>query len=164
MIANNVLSVLREIALRVPDRPALIMESGEITFGALRERINRVSAGFRRLGLGAGDRAIVMIPMSIDLYVAMLALLEMGAVAVFVDPWIGRRQIAAFAAFAEPRAWIGIAKSHLLRLLDARLRAIPIAVTPAAGWGLCRRRCRSPNWRGRQGMDRSTPSPPPIPP
>jgi acyl-CoA synthetase (AMP-forming)/AMP-acid ligase II len=129
MIANNVLSVLREIALRVPDRPALIMESGEITFGALRERINRVSAGFRRLGLGAGDRAIVMIPMSIDLYVAMLALLEMGAVAVFVDPWIGRRQIAAFAAFAAPRAWIGIAKSHLLRLLDARLRAIPIAVT-----------------------------------
>jgi acyl-CoA synthetase (AMP-forming)/AMP-acid ligase II len=129
MIDDNVLSVLREIALRVPDRPALIMESGAISFGALRDRIGRAAAGLRRLGLGAGDRAIVMIPMSIDLYVAMLALLEIGAVAVFVDPWIGRRQIAAFAAFAEPRAWIGIAKSHLLRLLDPRLRAIPIAVT-----------------------------------
>ena len=126
---NNVLSVLRDVALRVPDRPALVMESGAITFGGLRERIGRAAAGLRRLGLRAGERAIVMIPMSIDLYVAMLALLEMGAVAVFVDPWIGRRQIAAFAAFAEPRAWIGIAKSHLLRLLDPRLRAIPIAVT-----------------------------------
>jgi acyl-CoA synthetase (AMP-forming)/AMP-acid ligase II len=105
------------------------MESGTISFGSLWERIGRAAAGFRRLGLTAGDRAIVMIPMSIDLYVAMLALLEIGAVAVFVDPWIGRRQIAAFAAFAGPRAWIGIAKSHLLRLLDPRLRAIPLAVT-----------------------------------
>ena len=84
--------------------------------------------------LEPGERAIVMIPMSIDLYVGMLALLEMGAVAVFVDPWIGRRQIAAFAAFAEPRAWLGVGKSHLLRLFDPRLRGIPIAVT--TGWHL----------------------------
>ena len=129
MSSHNVLSVLHEVARRVPDRPALILESGSITFGGLRDRIGRAAAGLRRLGLGPGDRAIVMIPMSIDLYVAMLALLEIGAVAVFVDPWIGRRQIASFAAFAEPRAWIGIAKSHLLRLLDARLRGIPVAIT-----------------------------------
>jgi acyl-CoA synthetase (AMP-forming)/AMP-acid ligase II len=129
MSSDNVLSVLHEVARRVPDRPALVLESGAVTFGGLRERIGRAAAGLRRLGLGAGDRAIVMIPMSIDLYVAMLALLEIGAVAVFVDPWIGRRQIASFAAFAEPRAWIGVAKSHLLRLLDPRLRAIPVAVT-----------------------------------
>jgi acyl-CoA synthetase (AMP-forming)/AMP-acid ligase II len=131
---NNVLDVLRQVALRVPDRPALIMESGAITFGDLWDRVGRAAGGLRRVGLGAGEQAIVMIPMSIDLYVAMLALLEMGAVAVFVDPWIGRRQIAAFAAFAEPRAWLGIGKSHLLRLFDPRLRGIPIAVT--TGWHL----------------------------
>src|SRR4051812_9054660 len=129
MRSNNVLSVLHEVARRVPDRPALILESGSITFGGLRERIGRAAAGLRRLGLGPGDRAIVMIPMSIDLYVAMLALLEIGAVAVFVDPWIGRRQIASFAAFAGPRAWIGTGKSHVLRLSDSRLRGIPIAIT-----------------------------------
>ncbi|HEX6862037.1 MAG TPA: AMP-binding protein, partial [Thermoanaerobaculia bacterium] len=125
----NVLSVLRQVAARVPDRPALAMESGAISFGRLWERVDRASAGLRRMGLAPGDRAIVMIPMSIDLYVALLAVLKIGAVAVFVDPWIGRRQIAAFAAFAEPRAWLGIPQSHLLRLLDGRLRAIPFAVT-----------------------------------
>ncbi len=130
----NVLTVLRRIAAEAPDRPALVMGSATISFGALWERVDRTSAGLRRLGLEAGDRAIVMIPMSIDLYVAMLAVLKMGAVAVFVDPWIGPRQIAAFAAFAEPRAWLGIPKSHLLRLLSARLRAIPLAVT--TGWRL----------------------------
>ena len=122
------------MAARVPDRPALAMEREAISFGELWRRIDRASSGLRRLGLAPGDRAIVMIPMSIDLYVGMLAVLEMGAVAVFVDPWIGRRQIASFAAFASPQAWLGIPKSHLLRLPDARLRSIPFTVT--TGWRL----------------------------
>jgi len=137
---HNVLAVLRDVAARVPDRTALVLEEpgrGEsrITFAGLWERIGRAAAGLRRRGLGPGDRAIVMIPMSIDLYVALLGLLKLGAVAVFVDPWIGRRQIAAFAAFAEPRAYLGIPKSHLLRLLDGRLRAIPLSVTTGGRLG-----------------------------
>ncbi|HSG39287.1 MAG TPA: AMP-binding protein, partial [Thermoanaerobaculia bacterium] len=123
------------VAGRYPVRPALITAGdGSITFGDLWDRVSRASTGLRRLGLAPGDRAVVMVPMSIDLYVAMLAVLHMGAVAVFVDPWIGRRQIAAFAAFAEPRAWIGIPLSHVLRLLSPRLRSIPLSVT--TGWRL----------------------------
>jgi acyl-CoA synthetase (AMP-forming)/AMP-acid ligase II len=136
----SVLAVLRDVAARVPERAALIMEDAggresRITFAGLWERVDRVSVGLRRRGLQPGDRAIVMIPMSIDLYAALLGLLKMGAVAVFVDPWIGARQIAAFAAFAEPRAYLGIPKSHALRLLDRRLRAIPLAVTTGGRLG-----------------------------
>jgi acyl-CoA synthetase (AMP-forming)/AMP-acid ligase II len=126
---HNVLSFLSLAATCLPDCPALVMADGSITFGDLWRRIGRTAAGLRRLGLSPGERAIVMIPMSIDLYVAMLAVLKLGAAAVFVDPWIGRRQIAAFAAFAEPRAWLGVPRSHLLRLLDPRLRAIPLTIT-----------------------------------
>ncbi|MFL6198860.1 MAG: AMP-binding protein [Thermoanaerobaculia bacterium] len=122
----NVLSILAEVARRHPDRPALILGSRAIAFSTLRERIDRASAGLQREGLQPGDRAIVMIPMSIDLYVAMLALLDLGAIAVFVDPWIGWKQIAAFARYAEPRAWLGIPRSHALRLLSG---SIPITVT-----------------------------------
>ncbi len=137
---SNVLSILREVARQAPERPALVTRGPDgldrgITFARLWERIDSASLGLRQMGLQPGDRAIVMVPMSIDLYVALLALLKMGAVAVFVDPWIGWRQIAAFAAFAEPRAWIGIAKSHALRLLDRRLRAIPLTVTTGERFG-----------------------------
>jgi acyl-CoA synthetase (AMP-forming)/AMP-acid ligase II len=128
----NVLSILSDMARRHPDRPALILGKESITFSALRERIDRASAGLQREGLNPGDRAIVMIPMSIDLYVAMLALLDLGAIAVFVDPWIGWRHIASFAAYAEPRAWLGIPRSHLLRLLAGR---IPITVTTSRRLG-----------------------------
>lgn len=137
----NVLSILADVARRAPDRPALIMREGSISFAKLRERIDRASSGLRARGLHPGDRAIVMIPMSIDLYVALLALLDLGAVAVFVDPWIGWRQIAAFAAFAEPRAYLGIPKSHALRLLSGRLRSIPITVTTGSRLGPLPARC-----------------------
>lgn len=125
----NVVAVLRDVARRLPHRAALVLGREAVSFAELWERIDRTSVGLRRAGLGPGDRAIVLIPMSIDLYVALLALLKIGAVAVFVDPWIGRRQIAAFAAFAEPRGFLAVARGHLLRLLEPGLRRIPVTAT-----------------------------------
>ena len=98
------------------------------------DRVDRASVFLKSAGLTASDRVILMIPMSVDLYTAMLAVLKLGAIAVFVDPWIGIRQIAAFAAYAEPTAWIGNGKSHLLRLTDARLRRIRLTVTTGGRW------------------------------
>ena len=131
---NNVVSLLAAAAEQTPDRAAIILglpngRSARISYASLWRRVDRVSCGLSRLGIGIGDRVVLMIPMSIDLYVVLLAVLKIGAAAVFVDPWVGRRQIAAFTAFAEPQAFIGIAKSHVLRLRDRRLRSIPIAIT-----------------------------------
>lgn len=131
---TNVVTFLRSAAERVGSRPALILENDAgqdepITFAELWDRVDRASVGLLREGLVPGERAIVMIPMSIDLYVVLLAILKLGGVAVFVDPWIDRRKIAAFAAFARPAAYLGIAKSHLLRFLEPSLRSIRLSVT-----------------------------------
>jgi acyl-CoA synthetase (AMP-forming)/AMP-acid ligase II len=132
--AANVVQLLQQAARAQPDRRALA--AGEsVTFAQLWDRVDRCSVGLRRCGLQPGDRAICMIPMSVDLYVVLLGLLKAGAVAVFVDPWIGLRQIAAFSAFAEPRAFLGVPKSHVLRLLDGGLRRLPITVTTGRCWG-----------------------------
>ena len=106
----------------------------EISFAGIWEQVDRSSAGLRKAGLEPGDRAILMIPMSIDLYVALLAVLKIGAIGVFVDPWVGRRQIATFAAFASPTAWIGVGRSHLLRMGAAALRRIRLTVTTGRRW------------------------------
>ena len=126
----NVVERLRRSAGRVPDRPALIVpEGGCLTFGALWDRVGRAAAGFRRAGVQPGDRVICMLPMSAELYVVLLGLLHAGGVAVFVDPWVGMRQVAAFAAFAEPRGFVGISNSHALRLLHPGLRRLSVTVT-----------------------------------
>jgi acyl-CoA synthetase (AMP-forming)/AMP-acid ligase II len=67
--------------------------------------------------------------MSPALYIALLALIRCGAVAVFVDPWISLRQIAAFAAFADPAGFIGTPASHLLRLFQSRLARLSLTVS-----------------------------------
>ncbi len=126
---RNVVSLLAAVAARCPARPALLAADGRVTYGELWSRVDRCSVGLRTAGLKPGDRCICMVPMSVDLYVILLGILKAGGVAVFVDPWIGMHQIAAFAAFAEPRAFVGVAKSHLLRLLQPALRHIPIGVT-----------------------------------
>ena len=133
-VEHNVVARLKSVAARCGDRPALVIDSAEqgrrsITFGELWDAVDRVSVGLRQRGLQPGQRAIVMVPMSIDLYIVLLAVLKVGAAAVFVDPWIGLRQVAAFAVFAEPSAFIGIGKSHWLRQLERRLRAIKLSVT-----------------------------------
>lgn len=128
-IEANVVSYLGRARRRCGTRVALVAGGRSVSFGELWERVDRTSVGLRAAGLRAGDRAVLMVPMSIELYVLMLAVLKLGAVGVFVDPWIGRRQIAAFSAFAEPAAWIGVARSHVLRLLDPALRRVRSTVT-----------------------------------
>ncbi len=129
----NVVTHLRERALEHPARPALVqglpgMERA-VTYGELWDQVGRIGGSLARLGLQRGERAIVMIPMSLELYAVLLGVLKIGAVAVFVDPWISVRRIAQFAAFAEPTAFLGITKSHWLRLFEPKLRRLPITVT-----------------------------------
>ena len=132
-VDHNVSNLLAEVAKRLPDRKALIFQSkgqtDEITFAELWEQAGAVGNALISKGLKPGDRVVIMIPMSIDLYVTLLATIKIGAAAVFVDPWIPAKQIARFSDFASPRAFIGIGKSHFLRLFRKRLRSLPITVT-----------------------------------
>jgi acyl-CoA synthetase (AMP-forming)/AMP-acid ligase II len=135
----NIIRHLKASAERHPDRHALIMqEKGQtsvITFAELWQRVDSFSVALRANGFSAGERAIVMVPMSVDLYTVMLGIIKMGGIAVFVDPWISLRRIAAFSAFAEPTGFIGVARSHILRLFRKELRALPLTVTTGASIG-----------------------------
>lgn len=129
----NVVELLRAAARLCPDRIALIEGAGphtrRITFEELWRRVCAFSAGLRQRGLAPDERAVVMLPMSIGLYVALLGVIHAGGCAVFVDPWVSPRRIAAFCRHAEPRAFIGVTRSHLLRLLEPGLLRIPLTVT-----------------------------------
>ena len=129
---HNVVCLFRDAVERAPSRAALIDardSDRSIAFTELWDRVARVSAGLEARGLRADERVIIMIPMSVDLYVVLLAVLKLGAVAVFVDPWIKLRQVAAFATFADPKAFIGIPKSHLYRIFERSLRQLPLTIS-----------------------------------
>ncbi len=133
---TNIVTLLHDVVVRDPGRTALVAADGEeIRFGALWDRVCRISSGLRAAGLAPGDRIVVMIPMSISLYSVLLAVIKCGGVAVFVDPWMPMARIARFAAFAQPSGFAGVGRSHLLRLLQRDLRRLPISVTTGSRAG-----------------------------
>ena len=105
----NAASLFRDAARAHPERVAFYEGRDAVTFGALWERVTR----FR---VRENDRALIMLPMSVDLYVALLAVLHANAIAVFIDPWVGVRRMIQLARFARPDRWIGSWKVQLLRL------------------------------------------------
>jgi acyl-CoA synthetase (AMP-forming)/AMP-acid ligase II len=130
---SNVVKYLKSSAERNPSRTAIAFRKNggpeKISYSDLWSRVDRFSTALLERGLKPGDRVIVMIPMSVELYVAMLGIIKMGAVAVFADPWVKMEHIIRFCAFASPKGFIGIPKSHILRLYDGYLRKIPLTVT-----------------------------------
>ena len=94
--------------------------------------------------------------MSLELYVALIAVFRLGLVAVVPDPSASRAHVAAaLVAICRSPGFIGGRKAHLLRLLHAPLRATRWAVSldgwlPAArSWSASQRaRSRSPHRGG----------------
>lgn len=128
-MSPNVASLFFDAADRNPAGIAFAGVGGASTsFHELRERVERFAGGLAAAGFGSGDKAVFMLPMSPDLYVAVLGALTAGGVAVFVDPWVSLRRIATLAATARARAFVGTPKSHLLRLLAPDLRRIPLTI------------------------------------
>ena len=143
--AGNIVAFFQHWVERAPDRPALVfprrtrggLAYDVLTFRQLDEEGRRIASGLRRLGVGPGDRVMVLVPISRQLYALLVALARLGAVAVFLDPWVGSAQRRAAAELVAPKAFVGIPKAHLLRLVP-EFRRIPlklVACAPrGAGW------------------------------
>jgi hypothetical protein len=92
------------------------------------ERVAALAEGLRKRGLGRGDRVVVLVPMSPALYVTLLAVVSLGAVAVFVEPGAGVAEVARTVRLTRPAALVGIAKAHALRFLRRDVAAVRLAV------------------------------------
>lgn len=124
-ISHNVSHLLKAIAARRGEREALVMPGGErIAYAELWDRVCRMSIGLTDRGFGHGDRAVLLVPMSIDLYAVLLSVVKVGGIAVFMDPWVTPRRVIDFCGFAEPRLLVASTRVQALAWLDPTLREI----------------------------------------
>ncbi len=77
---------LEDWARRTPERPALIYEGLEITYGALDRRANALAGRLRAIGVGPGSLVALVFERSPDMVTALLATLKAGAAYVPLDP------------------------------------------------------------------------------
>ena len=73
-------------AARTPDAVAVAFGGETLTYAELERRANRLANHLRRLGVRAEDRVGICLERSLDLPVAMLAVLRAGAAYVPLDP------------------------------------------------------------------------------
>src|SRR5688500_9636318 len=115
-MSANIIEIFRTNVERYASTPAIVDGAGSVTYAELDRDVRRVARYLAAEGIRAGDNVLIFVPMSRQLYTLLLALFHLGAVAVFVDAWADRRRLTLAARLVPLRAFIGIARSHALRL------------------------------------------------
>ncbi len=126
----NIARILSNIAEERPKEPAIIEMIGgrerRTSFGQLEISARCAAAMLAADGIRAGDHVLILQPMSAELYVALLALFRLGAIAMVLDPSAGPKHVQRCCTIQPPRALIASKRAHLLRLRIKALRKIPL--------------------------------------
>ena len=101
------------------------LERQAMSFGNLDVRIDALVAQLDLRGLRAGDRVLVAVPVSIETYIIMLALLKAGMVVMFIDPAHSASCVAKILRSWPPAAVISTRALLMLRFFFPELRQIP---------------------------------------
>jgi len=109
--------------------PAIVHESEDgtvekLTYAELDDRVRRVAAGLRALGLGRGDAIALFMPMTTEAVVSLYAIARIGAVAVPLFSGFAPNAVAARLTDANARAII-VAESTVRR--GRRISMLPVA-------------------------------------
>ena len=108
-----------------PETPALISESGTMSYRALEQASLERAASFTAQGIQQGDHVLVLETLSADLYVTLLALFRTGAVAVFPDASQGLAGVANASEQVPIKAFIAPLWLRLIKLFLRPLRRLP---------------------------------------
>lgn len=122
----NIVELFLTAAKRHPTTVAIRHKGQSISYAELKEEVVKTAAYFTKSGLKKGDRVLVFIPMSIDLYRTVLALFYMGATAVFIDEWVGKKRMDVCCKLANCQGFIGIPVARVYGFFSKEIRRIPL--------------------------------------
>lgn len=126
----NLTQLFINAADKYPNKKAIVEKNNSITFAELVNEVRSTAAYFEEKGIKPGDRVLVAVPMSIDLYRVVLALFYMGATAVFIDEWVNKKRLETCCQLAECTGFIGSFKVRILGSFSKEIRKIPIHLSP----------------------------------
>jgi acyl-CoA synthetase (AMP-forming)/AMP-acid ligase II len=118
---------LHEKTAVIEYRSAIFKKSGywKKSYGQLFRDIAATGDNLKKAGFTKGDRVIVFVPMSYELYVVCLSLAYIGAVSVFIDAWADKDRLSKACLVVNPKGFIGSLKAQILRI-NPEIRKIPV--------------------------------------
>lgn len=130
------------VALTWANRDALQKWNGDpktpiahdkITFSHFANRIKSFAQGLLDIGIQKGDRVIIFLPMSLDMYTAMFAVQRIGAIAVFLDSWARSHHLGASAECVNPKAMISFKMAFDLVDQVPEFKSMPLRILYGPG-------------------------------
>jgi len=103
---------------RTPDAPALVFGSRQFSYQQLNARANRLAHYLRSRGVGPDVLVGVCAERSVEMVVALLAVMKAGGAYLPVDPAYPRERLAVMLQDAKPP--VTITQDHLLGILPER--------------------------------------------
>lgn len=112
---RSLYEILRTTAVEAPDTPATWFLGSQLTFGQMKEQVDRFAAALDGLGITQGDRVGIMLPNCPQYAIAIFAILRLGAIVVNINPTYTPREVGMMARDSGIR---------LLLTLDALAAAV----------------------------------------
>ena len=125
----NIAEVLLQRAAELGDESAIIdihdSHDRSYSFRELESATASVADRLRAANLKPGDGVLLLHPVSVELYLVLIALFRLGCVAIFLDPSAGREHVERCCSIFPPKAFFGSPRAQLLRWTIPSLRRVP---------------------------------------
>lgn len=100
--------ILSGLAAEQPDAVAITFKDETVTRSELAARSNAVARAYADLGVEEGDYVAIALPNSIDFYVAFLAVMKLGGIALPVSCKLPIAELRAIIDLADARLVVGV--------------------------------------------------------
>jgi acyl-CoA synthetase (AMP-forming)/AMP-acid ligase II len=139
---STIPAVLRDVIQKYPERIAQVEGEARMTFRKFGQQVDRLATSLLDLGLRPGDKIAMVLPAGNTFPVCVYAIIQMGGVAVAMNPTLRPREFEHIFRDSEAAAVIVAEKIHGVNPIDIlrklrpelpHLRHILVSGTPADG-------------------------------
>lgn len=74
----------------------------KFTYGQFKQNITGTRSHLQKLGVKKGSKVLVFVTMSMELYTVLEALFSLGAITIFLDPWMGGSKMGGIIKTIQP--------------------------------------------------------------
>lgn len=124
---NNLASKLIQNCEKMPNNICLIQKNKKVTYKQLYNLVSNFKDYLEKRGIKKGQKVLVLVPMSIQLYVALIATWSIGATPCFMDAGFIKNGMYK-NDFNDIDAVIGITKYILYSNVNKNLRKLKIKI------------------------------------
>lgn len=126
---ENALTPFFKQAAAQPNKTAIVDGDGRsISYGDLADRSKGLAANLLGAGISAGDRVLLALPVTLNLYLAMAALWRLGSIIVFPEPALGIAGLKHAVNIAKPDAFLCEGKFKTLPWISKPIRSLPLKI------------------------------------